>query len=121
VVEMATGKLKRQKPPDIDHIPAELIKAGSTAICSEIYKLINYIRDKVEMPVEWKESIIVPVYKKGDKANCRDYRAYHFRQLRTKFNPASCFQVHMQRKLLGVLQCGFRRNRSTARLHSSNT
>jgi len=26
------------------------------------------------LPEEWKESIIVPIYKKGDKTDCSSYR-----------------------------------------------
>jgi hypothetical protein len=40
-VEMAIEKLKRHKSPGVDQIPAELIKAGSRTICSEIHKLIT--------------------------------------------------------------------------------
>ena len=40
-VELATEKLKRHKSPGTDQIPAELIKAGSRKIRSEIHKLIN--------------------------------------------------------------------------------
>jgi hypothetical protein len=49
-VEMANEKLKRYKSPGIDQIPAELIKAGRSKICSEIHKLINCIWDKEELP-----------------------------------------------------------------------
>jgi hypothetical protein len=42
-VEMANKKLKRQKAPGTDHIPAELIKAGGRKIRSEVHKLINSI------------------------------------------------------------------------------
>jgi len=42
-VEMTSEKLIRHKPPGIDQIPAEMIKAGGRTICSEIQKLINSI------------------------------------------------------------------------------
>ena len=71
---MAPGKLKRPRSPDVDQIPAELIKAGGKTIFSEIHKLINSIQNKVEVPEEWKESIIVLIYTKGDKADCSNYR-----------------------------------------------
>jgi hypothetical protein len=61
-VEIATGKLKSYKSPGTDHIPAELIKAGSETLYSEIHRLICSIQ-------LWQESIIVPIYKKGDKTD----------------------------------------------------
>jgi hypothetical protein len=48
-VEMATEKLKGHKSPGTNQIPAELIKAGSKIISSEIYKHINTIRSKDEL------------------------------------------------------------------------
>jgi hypothetical protein len=60
-VEIATEKLKRYKSPGTDLIPAELIKAGGSKICSEIHKLIISIWNKEELPDQWKESITVPV------------------------------------------------------------
>ena len=73
-VELATGKLKNHKSSGTDQITAELIKAGGRTICCAIYKLIIYIWNKEELPVEWKESIIVLIYKKGDKTDCNTYR-----------------------------------------------
>ena len=32
------------------------------------------IWDKEELPQEWKESITVPVHKKGDRIDCNNYR-----------------------------------------------
>ena len=54
---------------------------------------------------EWKESIIVTIYKKAIKQNVLIIRAYHFCQLRTKLYPTSCCQgsLYMQRKLLGII------------------
>jgi hypothetical protein len=66
-VEIATGKLKSYKSPGTDQIPAELIKAGGETLCSEIHKFIFPIRNKEEMPQQWKESIVMPIHKKGDE------------------------------------------------------
>ena len=73
-VELAIDKLKSHKLPGIDEIPAELIKAGGGTICLEIHKLITSIWKKEKFPEEWKESIIVPIHKKGDKLDCNNYR-----------------------------------------------
>jgi hypothetical protein len=59
--------LKKYKSPGSDQIPAELIQAGGEILLSAIHKLINSVLKKEELSVLWKESIIVPVSKKGDK------------------------------------------------------
>jgi hypothetical protein len=57
-VETAIAKLKRYKSPGSDQIPAELSQAGGEILHSKIHK----------------ESIIVPVHKKGDKTDCSNYQ-----------------------------------------------
>jgi len=71
---MAIEKLTTYKSPGIDQTLAELLKAGCRTICSEIHKFINSIWNREESPEEWKESVIVPIYKKGDKTDCNNYR-----------------------------------------------
>jgi hypothetical protein len=73
-VEVAIGKLKRYKSPAVDQIPAELIQAGGGTLCLEIHKLIKLIWNKEELPHQWKESIVVPIQKKGDKTDCGNCR-----------------------------------------------
>ena len=63
--ELAIEKLKNYKSPGIDQIPAEMIIAGGKDNCCEIHKPIISIWNKEELPEEWKESIRVPIYKKG--------------------------------------------------------
>ena len=69
-VELTINKLQSHKSPGIDQIPAELIKAGGKTI----HELVISIWNKEELPEEWKEYIIVPLYKKGDKRDRSNYR-----------------------------------------------
>ena len=72
-VELAIEKLKSHKTPGTDQIPAELIKAGGRTFRYQIHKLIVSIWNKEELPEEWKESIIVPIHKKGQVAGACEY------------------------------------------------
>jgi hypothetical protein len=114
-VEVDTGKLKSYKSPGTDHIPSEMIKAGGETLYSEIHGLIYSIWNEEELPQQRKESIIVPVYKKGDKTDCISYRGISI--LSTAYKILS--NVLMARltpyvnEIIGDHQCGFRRNRST--------
>jgi hypothetical protein len=73
-VEIVITKLKKYKLPGSDQILAELIQAGGEILLSVIHKLINSVWNKEELPDQWKESITVPVHKKGDKTDCNNYR-----------------------------------------------
>jgi hypothetical protein len=66
-VEIAIAKLKNYQSPDSDQILAELIQAGGEMLLFAIHKLINPVWNKKDLPDQWKESISVPIHKKGDK------------------------------------------------------
>jgi hypothetical protein len=112
--EAAVGNLKRFKSPGTDQTPAELIQAGGETLRSEIHKLIKLVWKKEELPHQWKESIVVPIHKKGDKTDCSNYRGMSLlltsykilsNILLTKLTPFAD-------EIVGELQCGFRRKRS---------
>jgi len=73
-VPLSLRWLLKYKSPGIDQIPAEFITSGSRTIHSEIHKLMNSICNKGELPADWKESINVPAYNKGDKTDCSNSR-----------------------------------------------
>ena len=112
---MAIEKLKSHKSPGIDQIPAELIKAGGRTIRGAIHKLINAIWNKEELPEEWKESVIVPIHKKGDKTKCNNYRGISVLPATYKIlsNILLSRLIPYAEEIMGNHQCGFRRNRST--------
>ena len=67
------------------------------------------------MPEEWKESIIVPIYKKGDKTDCNYYRGISLLPTTYKIlsNILLSRLLPYAKEIIGDHQCGFRRNRST--------
>jgi hypothetical protein len=90
-VEMITEKLREHKSTYIYQIPAELIEAVGRTFRPEVHEIINSIWNK-EMPEEWKESIILPIFKNGDKTDLVIIEAYHFCQQSTKLYPTSYYQ-----------------------------
>jgi hypothetical protein len=114
-VEIAIGKFKSYKSPGTDQIPAELVKAGGETLYSEIHRLICSIWNKEELPQQWKESIIIPIYKKGDKTDCNNYQGISV--LSTTYKILS--NILLARLTLYVSEiivdhhCGFCHNKST--------
>jgi hypothetical protein len=93
----------------VDQIPAELIQAGGGTLRSEIHKLIKFIWNKEELPHQWKESVLLPINKKGDKTDCSNYRGISFLStsykilsniLLARLNPYAV-------EIMGDHQCGF--------------
>ena len=114
-VELANEKLKSHKLPGVEQIPGEMIKAGGKTIHCEIHKLIISIWNKEELPEEWKESFVVPVYRRVDKTDCSNYTAISL--LSTTYKILSSILLsrltpHAEENI-GDHQCGFRRSRST--------
>ena len=107
--ELAIEKLKSHKSPGIDQIPAELIEAGGMTIRCAIHKLIISIWKKEELPEEWKESIIVPIYKKGDKTDCNNYRGISLVSTTYKIlsNILLSRLIPYAEEVIGDHQCGF--------------
>ena len=112
--EMAIDKLKRHKFPSIVQISAELINARCRTLRSEIYKLINSTWNKEKLPEEWKESIIVLIYRKSYKTDCSSYRGISL--LSTTYKISNILLTRLTpyaEEIIWDHQCEFRRKGST--------
>lgn len=69
------------------------------------------------MPSVWKETIIIPLHKKGDKTDCCNYRGISL--LNTAYKVFSKVLlgrlVPYVKESLGEYQCGFRKGKSTVK------
>jgi len=81
----------------------------------EIHKLIISIWKKEKLPEEWKESIIEPIHKKGDKTDCNNYSGISLLPTTYKTSSIILFSrlIPYAKEIIGDHQRGFRRNRST--------
>lgn len=72
--DKAIDSLKNWKAPGSDNIQEELIKYSGkeTRYCK--LKVYQKTWHEEQMPLIWKEVIIIPLHKKGDKTDCYNYR-----------------------------------------------
>ena len=74
-VRRAMKKMKKGKAVGPDDIPVEAWLCLGEIAVRFFKKLCNRILNGEKMPREWRESILVPIFKnKGDAQNCSNYR-----------------------------------------------
>ena len=68
-------RLKNGRAAGADGITAELLKGAEKPISEALHKVITNVWSSGRVPVEWKEGIIVSLYKgKGSQSECSSYR-----------------------------------------------
>ena len=104
------------KAPGRCGISAEIWKHGGQTIQQKLFELILLIWKNEEVPQDWKDASIVPLFKKGSRVDCGNYRGISLlsiagkilaRILLNRLNSLLTTQV------LPETQCGFRSGRST--------
>lgn len=70
----AVRKLKHKKALGIHGIPAEAWKYGGEPIVKRLKEVIRKVWEEGKIPGEWKTSIIVSIYKRGDQNKVENYR-----------------------------------------------
>jgi len=74
-VERALRKMKAGKAVGPDEIPVEVWKMVGEKATTWLQGLFNKMLSGEPMPREWRESWVVPIYKrKGDVQECKNYR-----------------------------------------------
>ena len=115
-VKESVGRLKNNKAPGEDQLVAEFFKHGGERLHNELHTLVLRIWDSECMPDEWCSSVICPIFKKGDKLRCENYRGISLLAVAYKiFSNILVKRLNIYaERLLGDYQGGFRRGRGTA-------
>ncbi|XP_055384192.1 uncharacterized protein LOC129613898 [Condylostylus longicornis] len=112
IVKANISKLKNRKSPRIDEISNAMIKYGGEQFQNEIVHLFNKILTYKQAPREWKNSITVPIFKKGDKNLPENYRGITLLSSMLKLF-TEIVSIEVAGTGIAEEQQGFRTNRST--------
>ena len=70
----AIKRLKSGKAAGPDRVAAEALKEGGAVVIDKLHKLFSMVWKEERLPCDWKLADVVPVFKKGDKTRCENYR-----------------------------------------------
>ncbi|CAH1240954.1 Hypp6244 [Branchiostoma lanceolatum] len=73
-VQTVLQSLCIDKAPGPDGITTKLLREAALEICVSLQQLFNYSLSTGIFPMEWKQSNVTPVFKKGDRTDPLNYR-----------------------------------------------
>ena len=114
-VTKVVKKLLGGKAPGVDEIRPEMLKALDTVGLSWLTRLFSVAWGSGTVPMDWQTGVVVPIFKKGDRRVCSNYRGITLLSL-----PGKAYARVLERRLRPLVepqiqeeQCGFRPGRGT--------
>jgi len=116
-IRRAIKKMKMKKVAGIDGIPMEAWRYAGKELWMDLVKLIKDIWKKGTLPKDWRKSVVVPLYKRGQKETVGNYRGISLLCTAYKFY-AEILRCRLEkeieeRNLIPYSHAGFRSGRST--------
>ena len=109
-IRSIVNNLKNGKAAGVDDIRAEMIKNSGEMGIWWLYDIIDLAWETGKVPDDWTKGVIVPIYKKGDKKVCGNYRGISLLSV-----PGKIYAGVLEKKLRNIVegkldegQCGFR-------------
>jgi hypothetical protein len=116
-VELAVRKLKLKKAAGPDGLISEIFKNAQNLVVDFFHIYLNKLFDSGVYPDSWCESVILPLYKKGDTNNPSNYRGISLSNVSSKiygFIINRRLQAWVEEiDLTGEYQAGFKAGYST--------
>jgi predicted GNAT family acetyltransferase len=113
-VKKAVNDLKYGKAGGISGVVAEHIRGSADVGVEVLTKICNDMLDGGEMPEEWRNSTLVPLYKgKGNVKECGSYRGVKLLEHGMKVVERVLERRLRDRVEINEMQCGFMQGRGT--------
>ena len=110
-------KMKKKKSSGCDGLSQEHLAAGAPTLTDILVKIFNQSINEAKFPEAWKEAVVTPVLKKGDKSLIDNYRPVSNLPAAAKLlELVICEQTSSymeENHILPKSQHGFRQHRST--------
>jgi len=116
-IVLALRKLKCKKAAGPDCVISELLKYSGSVVVDFFVQFLNALFDRGIFPDSWTESIVLPLYKKGDVNNPSNYRGISLCNVSSKVY-ATIINIRLQKwvemnNITGEWQAGFKKGYST--------
>lgn len=116
-IENIVKKIEIHKSSGIPRLSSYLIKLSFRIIIQQLTHLMNMIVDKIDIPSQWKQAVVTPVFKAGCPGAAGNYRPISTLPTTTKILE-KCIHTQLSQylesnSLLSDKQYGFRKGRST--------
>ena len=123
LVQRVMKKMSNKKSKGRDGIPQDCLLMGQEVLAAPLTKIINSSIVSGVFPDQWKEAIVVPILKKGDPKEMKNYRPVSCLVAASKvLEKVVCDQLTRFAEVHDILpnnQHGFRSGRSTMTALSS--
>ncbi len=73
LVKTTMENLKEKNSFGFDNVPQQILRDGVSILYKPYHKLLNIIYEEKQIPEQWKTLPIIPLYKKGNKAEISNY------------------------------------------------
>lgn len=83
-LQVVLDKAKCGKAPGLNRVPYEFFKNASPKFMIRLLDLFNKIYDSGDIPPNFKDALIFPLFKKGDSKDVKNYRAISFIDVEAK-------------------------------------
>lgn len=114
-MEAAMKRMKNGKAPGDDELPVEIFKQSGVDGLKWLRRVMNTAWNTGQVPEDWSKAIICPIYKKGEKTDCGNYRGISLLS-----HAGKIYERVLERRLrviveekIGEWQHGFRPGRGT--------